>query len=156
MAKSKTWILVANSSFAEIYEVELGKEMHRIRLIDFPDGRKRSGEMDNDRRGRCHESVGNVRHSYEPKTDTHTHEIQLFAQNLSQILHKAFTDHLFEKLCVVCPPHFLGAIRPLFSEQLRKSILKEVNKDLSSHLKEQERIEQLYKLLELHRPMAKT
>lgn len=152
MAKSKMWILIANSSFAEIYELEQGKEMHRARFIDFPDGRKKSGELDNARPGRSHE-MGGKRHAYEPRTDTHTHEVQLFANNLAQILHKAHSEHLFDKLSLVCPPHFLGELRSLLTEQLRKNIHKEVNKDLPAYLSEHERIDQLYKLLDLHRPV---
>lgn len=154
MAKSKMWILTANSSFAEIYEVEQGKEMHRARLIDFPDGRKKSGELENARPGRSHESVGGHRHSLESKTDTHTHEVQLFARNLAQILQKAHAEHLFDKLSLVCQPHFLGELRPLLTEQLRKNIHKEINKDLPAYLSEHERIDQLYKLLDIHRPIS--
>jgi len=154
MTKSRTWVIVANSSFAEIYSIEPGRDIHKIRYIDFPDARKRSGEINSERSGRSHESIGSSRHALGKRVDAHTHEMQIFAHDLAHLVNHEQTEHAFDKLALICPPHFLGELRPLLSEAVKKCVYKEINKDLPAALSEQERLDHLCKLLEIKRPVS--
>ncbi|MBA3957508.1 MAG: host attachment protein [Parachlamydiaceae bacterium] len=152
--RARFWILVANSSFAELYSVNNHNEMERLQSFDFPEGRLKSGEVNSDRPGRSHASVGTKRHAYETKINVHTHEQQKFAGQLAHVLIAGNEQGLFERLALVCPPEFLGELRLLLPENLKRNIYKELPKDLPGHLTELARIEQLYKMLDISRPSA--
>jgi len=154
------WILVANSSKAEIYSLN-GKNIERVHLFDFPEGRQRSGEVLTDKpgrafdrptQGRSGQMVG--RHAYSSETDFHTHEIQLFAHRIVDVLKKEKDLNHFDSLDIVAPPQFLGELRKLLPDSIKKSIKKELNKDIPSNLSDYERVEWLKKSLELPKPAS--
>lgn len=151
-AKSKWWIVVANSSFAEIYAFHPARDFHRIRYIENPEGRKKSGEIINQRPGRSNTSMRTARYALSPRTDIHKHEQQLFAQVLSDHLEQGVAENAYERLALICPPKFLGELRSCLSENVRKLVNKEFNKELSESMSENERIEQIFKLLEIKKP----
>lgn len=156
------WVIIANSSFAEIYAVERnGQEIHRIHEINFPKGRLKPSELLSDRPGRGFEApknsgggAGFSRHAYGTQVDVHTHEQQVFAQQLSEILQNGLTKHSFDSLAIIAPPSFLGELRHKLSHGVSKTIIKEINKDVPSSLSEQERIATIYRLLDLKKPAS--
>lgn len=154
------WILVANSSFAEIYSLN-GKELNRVHIFDCPEGRQKGGEVYSDRPGRSFNrpgkgvsstGAGTARHSYSSETDFHTHEQQLFAHRIAEVLHKEKSSNHFDQLDIIAPPQFLGDLRKSLSESVKKTVSKEINKEISQNLSEHERIDWVRKFLELPRP----
>jgi protein required for attachment to host cells len=156
------WVIIANNSFAEIYAVEKnGRDIHRIHEVDFPKGRQKSGELLSDRPGRGFEapknsggSSGFSRHAYGTQVDVHSHEQQVFALQLSEILQKGLTDHSFDSLAIIAPPSFLGELRNKLSHGVNKTITKEINKDIPSSLSKQERIATICRLLDIKKPAS--
>lgn len=149
------WILVANSSYAEIYSVQ-GKDIKLVQQLDNPSGRQKSGEILTDRPGRSFEGRGRAgagsqgsRHALGSEVDVHTHEQQLFAHKLSDLLHKEKSLNAFEKLHVIAPPQFLGELRTVLSDNVKKSIDKEINKEIPSALSQHEKVESIRKFLDL-------
>lgn len=147
---STLWILTANSSFAKIYEVKgRGREIKELQHIDNPDGRKKSGEILNDRPGRAFDSMGGGRHALGTQVDVKEHQKQIFAQQLVKLLQEGLEKKSFEELAIVAPAHFLGEIKRIVSDTLKKRIVKEVAKDLNERISEQDRIAQLCGYLDL-------
>lgn len=134
------WIVVANSSLAEIYAGN-SKDLRSIHYFDFPDGRLRSGEVLADRPGHGHESVGPGRFSMTTQTDVHLHEIQIFAHQIIDALKKAKAENAFDRLIIIAPPQFLGELRQLMPDNIKKCIHKEFNKDISPDLNAKQRLE---------------
>lgn len=126
------WILVANTGGAQVYQVQGYKKekIERLQHFDNPDGRKRSGEVYSDKPGRAFDSMGGNRHALSTEVDLHLHEQQVFAHKLAAFLEKSKEAKLFEELAIVAPPQFLGVLRNLFSANVRRSISKELNKEL--------------------------
>jgi protein required for attachment to host cells len=144
-----SWILVANSSYAEIYSLK-GRELHRIEQIDFPEGRLKGSEIYSDRPGRGFESTGSgTRHALTSQIDAHGHEQQVFAHKLADYLRKAKAEKSFEKLIIISPPEFLGELRRTLNDDVKKVIEKEFKKEISSGLSQFERQEHIYKLLDI-------
>lgn len=147
---STMWILAANSSFAKIFEVKgHGKQIKEIRHIDFPKGRQKSGEVNSDRPGRAFDSMGMSRHAYSPEINYHDHENKVFAHQIAELLQEAHENNIFDELALVAPPHFLGELKQAVSNNVKKCISKEINKDLPEHLTEKDRIDHLCKYLDL-------
>lgn len=147
---STLWIVTANSSYAKIFEATgHGRQISEIQHIDFPDGRLKSGEVDTDRPGRSFDSLGKGRHAYSSAVNVHTHENKIFASQIGEILQKAHEDRRFNELALIAPPHFLGELKLAISNGLKKSIVKEVDKDLPEYLSEKERIDHISNYLDL-------
>lgn len=147
---STQWVLIANQSFAKIYEVKgHGRNIVEVWHLENPDGRKKGSEILSDRPGRAFDRMGVGRHSLQTKVDVHEHEQQVFAQKISTFLQSGLDKKAFDHLALIAPPHFLGDLKLALSSHLLASINKEVNKDLPEHLSEPERIEMMSKYLDL-------
>lgn len=144
------WILVANSGLAQIFSVEgYGKNISKIERFDNPDARKKSSEILSDRPGRAFDSMGKARHSLSTEVDVHQHDNQVFAHKIAHYLEKAKVGNSFDELAVIAPPQFLGVLRNSFSEKVKKSVSKEILKDLPGTLSEHEQMQSLHKYLDL-------
>lgn len=152
MTNSKIWAILANCSFVEIYEREPGKEIKKILHEDCPEGRERSGEILSDRPGRTFDSVGHGRHAVGTEVDVHLHELKIFAHRIAEIAHKGYSDLAYEKLVIIAPPQLLGELRRVLSDPVKKAIFKEIKKDLHERLTDAEKLDHLYRLLEIKRP----
>lgn len=147
---STLWIVVANRGFAKIYEsTGHGHEIKEIYSVDNPDGKKKSGEILNDRPGRSFDSVGGGRHALSTEVSVTAHEQQVFAKKLVGVLHEGNNAKAFDELAIVAPPHFLGALKVELTDPVRKKLTKEVGKDLPEYISDHERVEQLCKYLDL-------
>ena len=151
MKKKKDWILVANSVYADIFEIE-GKKLSKIEHIKFPEGRLKGSEILSDRPGRGFESMGSgARHALSSEVDPHTHEQQVFAHNIANLLTKAKDQNRFEQLHLIVPPIFLGILRDIFSDHLQKCIYQEIAKEIPEGASENERIALIYKYLNVEK-----
>lgn len=147
---STLWILVANRSFAKVYEVKgHGRQVTEIHHLDNPDGHKKNGEIFTDRPGRSFDSHGASRHALVKEIDTHEREQKNFTKKISEFLQHGKDGKKYEELAFVAPAHFLGELHSTITPAIKKSIVKEVHKDLPEHLTEQDRIEHLCKYLDL-------
>ena len=148
------WVLITNSSFAEIYCVNRnGKEIKKIHHIDFPKGREKGTDILSDRPGRSFDRMGDGRHALGTTVDLHSHEQKVFARQVIDILKKEKNENRFEHLAIFAPPQFLGEIRAALSDNLKSCVVKEFNKDIPEYLSEQERIDMFCKYLEIEKPV---
>ena len=146
----RMWALVANSSFAKIFEIQgHGKYIKEIHHFDYPEGRMKSGEILNDRPGRAFDRMGEGRHALGTEVDVHTHEQQIFAHKLAHVLYEGKVNRLYDELALVAPPQFLGELKQALESQVAKLVSKEIPKDLASHFSEKELIDHLVKYLDL-------
>jgi protein required for attachment to host cells len=127
---SKTWILVAESSRAKIYEQDSPhSELREIEGFDHSASRMNDVDLVSSPPGRTHDSKGYNRHSMEPDTDPKENEANVFARILAQHLDK-HCDKSYNKLVVIAPPEFLGTLRDSFSSHVTKKIAASINKNL--------------------------
>lgn len=146
----KLWILVANSSFAQIYEVQgPAKNIHQVHSIDNPDGRKKGSEVYSDRPTRNFQSIGPARNAVVNEFDYHTHVMDVFAHKICELLKKGEDDHSFNELAIIAPSEFIGMLNTVMHPQLRKAVSTEVKKDLPLTINEHERVNAIVKYLDL-------
>ena len=132
MKPTRTWILVADGGGARILEA-LGKG-HGLHEISGSESRVEnapSHELGRDRPGRVHESVGATRHAIEPRRDPHKALETLFADQLATMLGKYAAAAAFDRLVIVAPPAMLGDLRKVMPPEVRKTIIAEIDKDLT-------------------------
>jgi protein required for attachment to host cells len=143
----KTWVVIANSSFAEFFEIS-GKKTKKIEQLDYPEGRQREGDLASDRPGRTFNRMANGhRHAFQ--STLHAHAQEVFAQQIADKLHAAWNNHAFTQLVLIAGPDMLGELRHAISTGVKKTVWKEFVKDFSGYLSEEERIRNIHGLLEM-------
>lgn len=128
---SATWILVADRAKARLFAVD--KEDRSIAEIeDFLNPGGRGREPAQDRPPRTHDRMGQSRHAIEPHTSAEQKTIECFARELDAVLERGRAGHRYRDLVLIAPPHFLGALNAALGEQVRKCVVAELPKDLTS------------------------
>ena len=78
--KKETWILVANGSLAKIFKIEKNKILTEIKQLTHPASRQHEGDLVSSKPGRTFNSVGVLRHAYEPPQTQKVQEFNNFAK----------------------------------------------------------------------------
>lgn len=148
MTKQGTWMLVADSARARVFQVQKNQNVVLEPAWEHqPVGSNLSSRaIASDRPGRTFDRAGEGRHAKEPPTDPARYEKERFAREVIQRLDEARKQNAFEALIIVAPPQFLGDLRAAMSTQLEGCVTAELNKDLSK-LKPVEIIEHLKDVL---------
>jgi len=128
---SKTWVVVAESSRAKIYEVEKSASIKTLKeLTGFTHSIVRnhnqqlSGNLQKE--SRHSQLVGSL--------ETHKdHERSTFARTIGQHLESARNKGKFNKLILMSPPKFLGDLRKCLGTETIKYVVSEIDKNLVRH-----------------------
>lgn len=128
--QKKTWVLVADGTRARIFS----KKFHKLENVmgkDFIGENLKDRDFTTERPGRTFESGNPTRHAYEPRTDWHQYQKQLFAKELCTILEKANETSEFDELIIICPPKTLGEIRGHLCKHTLSKVTAEIPKDVT-------------------------
>ncbi len=115
----KSWILVANSSQAKLYNSEnlRAKELKLLKDLDHPESREKGSELTSDRPGHF-QTDHKARSSYE-KSHPKQEEAEVFAIELAKLLQDGNNQNEFEKLIVYAAPKFCGMLRQHLGSNLK-------------------------------------
>lgn len=127
-----TWVLVTNSEEAYFLEAE-GKKLRFLKTLEHKEAREKVSAIVTDRPGRSFSRVAPMRHAVNEGQDIQRHEREKFALQLFAQSKKHFDAREFQRLIVIAPPQFLGALRAAFSKHalLTRSIVREIPKEVS-------------------------
>ncbi|MBI4356887.1 MAG: host attachment protein [Gammaproteobacteria bacterium] len=140
---SKTWILVAESSRARIFELcrvnvapmserstPLPNSLKEVSDFSNPGARLHERELGADLPGRGFSCKGGSKHSYEPPQSLKEQAIENFSKQLCDHIENAYSVHQFERLVLIAPPDFLGCLRKNLTEATKKLVIHEIQKNL--------------------------
>lgn len=139
MGNNNRLILVTDGSQAKIFHQKNRStpfELYHDLTQDLPT----TAEHDTGVPGRAFESGNLSRHAYEPKTDWHDHQKEIFVKNLVELFIKEHNASKFCSAYVICPPRLIQYLRSDLHNYINKlpstdkPLLKEITKDLT-HLK---------------------
>lgn len=130
IVKKKTWVLVADGTRARLFIKEYQKFEEAL-TQDFVSDNLKNRDIAMDRPGRTFESANPTRHSYEPRTDWHQYQKELFAKDLCTILADANENDEFDELIIISPPKVLGAIRAHLGKKTSSKVVAEIPKDVT-------------------------
>lgn len=131
MKAIRTWIVVADGAGARLFlNTGPGKG-----LRELPEGRMQTAlettrSQGSDRPGRVHDRMGEGRHGMEPRADWHEQQKRQFARDLARRLDRAAGEKAFDRLILVAPPRFLGALRSALGAAAKRQVTGELSKDL--------------------------
>jgi protein required for attachment to host cells len=128
---ANTWVLVADSSAAHIYSTRTVRGP--LKLVEshaHPESRAKATEVYADGPGRVHDRFGPGRHAVEGRVDLHAEEAQRFARELAERLAAGHHEQSFQRLIIMAPPAFLGALRNALPKPVAATVTAEVAKNL--------------------------
>ncbi len=131
MKPTVDWILVADRSRARIVHALPGGMTPWPILASFihVESRMSGLQLKSDAPGRV-SLPGGVRSAVEPHEDATHVEARRFATQLAEILDRDRQGGRFDRLIVIAAPMFLGVLRSVWPDPLRKQIVHEENLDL--------------------------
>jgi protein required for attachment to host cells len=130
---SKTWVVVAESSRAKIFQIDK-KNSPLVELSGFAHTPSRSHEQNltSDLPGRVMNSTHGS-HKLSTHTSPKDYESVEFARTLGTHLDAARNRGDFDKLIIMSPPGFLGHLRKELSTETSKHVVSEIDKNLVRH-----------------------
>lgn len=128
---SRIWIVVADSSRARFFSLVSRLEpLHEFDGMVYAEGRMQEREELSDRQGGIAGGHGEGDHTFEAPTDLKHHEAEVFARRIAEKLEQGRVNHDFNKLILVAPPAFLGALRQALSTHLQDLVDSSLDKNL--------------------------
>ena len=133
MKKTVTWVLIADGAQARVLEnTGPGKGLQQVKGLDWAMPPKQAQDIQADKPGRSFSSAGAGRSAMEPRTDPVEHRETEFVKSLAANMDRQLQDGAYDRLIVVAAPIALGDIRKAVSPGVRKSIMAELDKDLTN------------------------
>lgn len=128
---SNTWVLVADSSAAHIYSTRsVSGPLRLVQSFSHPESRAKPADVYADAPGRSHDRFGPGRHAMDGQADLHAEEAQRFARELAGRLTEGQHGQTFDRLIIMAPPAFLGALRGALPKPVAELVTAEVPKNL--------------------------
>jgi protein required for attachment to host cells len=132
---ARTWILVAHDAGARVFENEgPGKGLELVEEFEHPEGRARAQELVSDRPGRSfRKNSGDPRRASMSQSEgPHERVVSDFARTLADRLQDGRVQHLYERLVLVAPPHFLGLLRAALDRPTSQVVQGSLDKDFAA------------------------
>lgn len=126
-----TWILIAHRSGARVYESRAAHAgLTLVDNIEHAQGRLQSHEIDADRPGRSHDSLGGQRHGMSNEQSPTEHLAVAFAADLAARMKTAHEAKRYDRLVLVAGPKMLGHLRDALDKQTAAAVSASLDKDL--------------------------
>jgi protein required for attachment to host cells len=129
-----TWVVVAESSRAKLFAWDKpSAPLRELEDLTHPESRLHEQELTTDLPGRAFDSAGEGRHAMGQVVSPKQEEAVRFAKTIGDRLESGRVEGCFEKLILVAAPQFLGLLRDSLSDNTKKLVVKEINKNLVQH-----------------------
>ena len=136
-----TWIVVANSSRARLFEHAGGAALALRQEFEHPESRAKGSDLVSDRPGHTATDQGR-RTALDPDTDPKRVAQEQFARALAQALEQGRVQNRYGALVLVASAPFLGILRAQLPEGVKAMVRDSVDKDYTA-LAESELVAQL-------------
>ena len=127
----RTWIVVCDGSRCRLFMArEDTAEWIKFEEFEHPASRVKSIGLVSDAPGRQMQSQGHDKRSaMDRRTDPHDVEEQRFAHYIADTLDSAHAQDAFDRLVLVAPPAFLGYLRKMMSDRVKRALYATMDKD---------------------------
>jgi len=132
MSADHTLVAVFDSAHARFFEYKPAHGRLDVVLEEVASGlHHHSRDIGTDKPGRSVGSDGQ-HHSYESSSDPRKIEKHDFVQAIARAIDAAYDQHKFNALVIVAPARSIGEFRSVASENLKKSVWREVPKEFAN------------------------
>lgn len=157
------WLIIADSAQAEIYEFipkdqqaenfELYDKYHPpVKLINtliHKESLLKDSELTTDKPGGHRSSDSGSFYIYEPSSNAHEHEKNVFAKTLATHIKRQSDINCFDELILCMEPSFEGKLKNNLSKDIKNKIIGEIQKHILNLPvnKKMQRISEIYQML---------
>jgi protein required for attachment to host cells len=128
MKKTVTWILIADGTQARVLEHGgPGKGLSGVKGLDWSIPALQSKDIDSDGYGR-----GPNGGAMTSGNDASKHREAEFIRTVADVIDTKAKEGAFDRLVIAAAPIALGNLRKLLSDQTRKTVVAELDKDLTN------------------------
>jgi protein required for attachment to host cells len=128
MKKPTTWILIANGTQAHVLEHNgTGKGLTAIKGMDWSIAPLQAQDINTDRQGR-----GPTGGAMEARTDPARHREDEFVRTLADVMDQKAKSGAYDRLVIAAAPIALGTLRKALSDHVKKTVVAELDKDLTN------------------------
>lgn len=132
MKSKSTWFVIADGSRGRFYiNKGPGTGLAVAMPSDLIAESVASRKMTTDRPGRSSNHATGSRHSMSPKSDVHDLTEQDLAHEIGELLDEKQKKAAFDQLVLVAAPRMLGLLRAALSDNTKKLVVCECDKDLT-------------------------
>lgn len=132
MKATVTWVLVADGAQAQVFEHGgPGKGLIAVEGLHFEQEPLRAQDINTDRPGRHFGGGAGARSGLEQSDPVAIRE-QRFVQSVAEQLEAMRRHGRFDRLIIAAAPTALGDLRPALSDEVRKTVIAELPKDLTN------------------------
>lgn len=133
MKKTVTWILIANGTQARVLEhTGPGKGLVQVAGLVWSMEPLQAQDIVTDRPGAYRSPSGAGRGGMEPRTDPVEQREAEFIKSVATALDQQVQSGAVDRLVVAAAPIALGDFRKVISPAVKKTIIAELNKDLTN------------------------
>lgn len=131
-----TWLVIANSVKAYIYNLENVKdelpdihhEVPLVKTFNHPEGRMHAQDLLSDKDGR-YTTPGSTQGSYSEHTPEHQIQEIKFSEEIAHYLEHARTQNEYQHLIICAAPHFYGVLKKTLPSHVETMISHHILKD---------------------------
>lgn len=132
MKKTVTWVLIADGAQARVLEnTGPGKGLKQVEGLDWAIDPLQAQEIVTDRPG-SKSGGGAFGGGLEPRTDPVAHRETKFVKSVAAMLDRQQQKGAFDRLVIAAAPIALGDLRKAISAAVKKTVVAELNKDLTN------------------------
>lgn len=127
-----SWVVVADNCQARIYRVAKFPKLEEVSFLEHPDSHLHNQDLVSSKPGSSMQKGGAARYSYQPKTEPKSLEAAKFATELCNFLSSSLREGAYNRLYIMAEPSFLGLLRQHMSGDIKKTVIAEIAKELTS------------------------
>lgn len=133
MKKTVTWVLIADGAQARVLEnTGPGKGLKLVDGLEWSIEPLQAQDLLSDRPGGHRTPAGFGRGGMEPRTDPVEHRETEFVKSVAATLDRKQQQGAFDRLIIAAAPIALGDLRKAISPAVKKTVVAELNKDLTN------------------------
>lgn len=126
----KTWIVVAESAQARIFEASNRvSPLKEVASLIHPLSRAKTHDIVTDKPGHTKDRYGSAQRTMD-EANAQEHEHQLFAREIADQLEKGRSTAHYQDLVMIAAPSFLGTLRQSLDDQTRRLVSRSIDKNL--------------------------
>jgi protein required for attachment to host cells len=127
-----TWIVAADGGRVRVFEnLGPGKGLLPVKGLNLEDAHLKGRELNADRAGRTSSAQGQGS-AMTPSTDPVEHQEAAFARMVAEVLKTRYENGAFTRLIIAADPATLGNLRNALCEQVDRTVMAELPKDLTN------------------------
>lgn len=141
--KKSIWVVITDSNTCRIYNYTYPNHLSLHKTLEHPENKLRDIELTSDKPGH-YKTSGSAHGAYSQPSDPKEIKIDNFSRDIAKELEHGRTNHAYEKLVIIAPPHMTGLLAHHLNKHVKDLISHTIEKDLV-HAREQEIIDFLQK-----------